>query len=147
ANGDSLISTSASSYQWYRNGVAIPGATDQLYVALQGGDYSVEATDSLGCSSFSNSVTVIIAGIKDSEILNISLHPNPVNSQLQLDVTGVIQSGFSVRVYSIMGAQLFDSKYYTTSSVAIDVSALSSGIYYLVIDAGGKQAVRRFIKN
>ena len=147
ANGDSLISTSASFYQWYRNGVAIPGATDQLYVALQGGDYSVEATDSLGCSSFSNSVTVIIAGIKDPEILNISLHPNPVNSQLQLDVTGVIQSSFSVRVYSIMGAQLFDSKYNTGSSVAIDVSALSSGIYYLVLDAGGKQVVRRFIKN
>jgi hypothetical protein len=148
AIGDSLTSTPATSYQWYRNGVLIPGATDQLYVAIQGGDYSVETTDSLGCSSFSNVVTVVIAGIQDEPAqVSFSIHPNPVSSQLRVNLAGVVTSNYSIRIYSIMGSLQLELKDNAGASVAMDVSALSSGIYYLVLDAGGMQAVRRFIKN
>ncbi len=35
--------------QWYDNGVAIPGATDQTYVASATGNFKVEITDGNGC--------------------------------------------------------------------------------------------------
>jgi hypothetical protein len=37
--------------QWYNNGVAIPGATDQIYVADTTGNYQIEITDANGCTA------------------------------------------------------------------------------------------------
>ncbi|MFI5135519.1 MAG: hypothetical protein ACHQD9_06675, partial [Chitinophagales bacterium] len=51
--GDTLFSNYAGDNQWYLNNVIIPGATDNFYVPGQSGNYKVEITDSLGCSSFS----------------------------------------------------------------------------------------------
>ena len=42
-----------STYQWYRNGLAIPGATDQGYEVSVVGSYAVYATDSFGCGGAS----------------------------------------------------------------------------------------------
>ncbi len=44
-------STTGLSYQWYRDSIAIAGATANIYVASEGGNYSVVATDANGCSS------------------------------------------------------------------------------------------------
>ena len=41
------------SYQWYNNGVLIPGATNQTYVATVSGNYTVEVTNAGGCSGIS----------------------------------------------------------------------------------------------
>lgn len=50
--GQSLTLTapaSAPSYQWYRNDVLIPGATNQEYVATESGNYTVNFTSTTGC--------------------------------------------------------------------------------------------------
>ena len=47
-----------SGYQWYHNGVAVQDANDVTYEASQTGDYHVVVTNSLGCSSSSNSIEV-----------------------------------------------------------------------------------------
>ncbi|KAK6022273.1 PKD domain protein, partial [Ostertagia ostertagi] len=51
--GVDLSTTTFTSYQWYRNGVLIPGATAQNYTAVRDGFYAVVVTDDLGCSSTS----------------------------------------------------------------------------------------------
>jgi hypothetical protein len=40
-------------YQWYMNGVPIPGATSCTYHALQMADYTVRVNDSMGCPAIS----------------------------------------------------------------------------------------------
>jgi len=59
---DTLISSSATSNQWYFNGVVIPGATSQKYIAVTSGSYSVLVTNSCYPSPgvMSNSVTVTL---------------------------------------------------------------------------------------
>jgi hypothetical protein len=42
-----------SSYQWYRNGSIISGATDQNYDAIVPGTYTVKVTDGTGCQATS----------------------------------------------------------------------------------------------
>ncbi|MCX7831011.1 MAG: hypothetical protein N2445_08150, partial [Acidobacteria bacterium] len=42
-----------SSYQWYRDGSPISGATSQNYTATSSGSYTVFVTDSYGCSAYS----------------------------------------------------------------------------------------------
>jgi hypothetical protein len=44
-------SSSGLNYQWYKDGILIPGATSTTYDATGGGMYSVTVTDGNGCSS------------------------------------------------------------------------------------------------
>jgi gliding motility-associated-like protein len=44
----------AATYQWYRNGTAIPGATTDNYIAKTEGDYTVITTNANGCSSLAS---------------------------------------------------------------------------------------------
>lgn len=46
------------SYQWYRNGAIITGATDQAFTTKKGGKYSVTEYSNLGCSASSEKVVV-----------------------------------------------------------------------------------------
>ena len=56
-----FISTSAFiSYQWYRDGVTITGATNQIYKVLDNAQYSVQVSDPSGCSVQADAVTVCI---------------------------------------------------------------------------------------
>jgi PKD repeat protein len=53
-NGTVLSTTAtAPSYQWYRNGVAIAGATAQSYTLTQDGDYTLHLINTNGCNSVS----------------------------------------------------------------------------------------------
>ncbi|MEO6168534.1 MAG: MopE-related protein, partial [Chitinophagales bacterium] len=56
-----LISSGGSSYswQWSRNDIALPGATDINYSPTTEGSYAVTVTNTFGCSKTSSSVTVL----------------------------------------------------------------------------------------
>ena len=59
--GGSLLlnaNTGASlSYQWFKNDVAIPGATNPSLTITETGVYNVQTTSSVGCTTMSNGVT------------------------------------------------------------------------------------------
>jgi gliding motility-associated-like protein len=54
-----LKSSAASSYQWYKNGSPISGATTDTYVAKTEGDYTVVITNSNGCASAPSLVAAV----------------------------------------------------------------------------------------
>ncbi|MCS7087033.1 MAG: hypothetical protein NZ534_13245, partial [Bacteroidia bacterium] len=54
-------------YQWYRNGVPLPGATDSRYVVRQPGNYSVEVSVTDGSCQPSRSYEVFIGLYKKPE--------------------------------------------------------------------------------
>ena len=54
AQGNSLMSTLASAYQWYRNGIIITGANNQSFNPAISGLYKVLITNMNGCTAFSN---------------------------------------------------------------------------------------------
>ncbi len=53
-------SSSATSYQWYNNSVAIPGAIVNPYSATTTGSYVAVGTTSLGCRGASNAISVTV---------------------------------------------------------------------------------------
>ncbi|MCX6182707.1 MAG: FG-GAP-like repeat-containing protein, partial [Bacteroidetes bacterium] len=55
-----LSANLGDTYQWFKDGVAINGATTQNYTATTSGDYSVEVTNAGGCSGVSSATTVTI---------------------------------------------------------------------------------------
>lgn len=56
-----------ASYQWYLDGVAIPGADQQQYTPTATGSFSVEAITANGCGAFSEPLTLV--GVEE---LNVS---------------------------------------------------------------------------
>src|SRR5690606_29985694 len=57
--GSTALSTdNYNSYQWYRNGVAIPGATGKTYSYTIGGNYQVMVTNSSGCENHSDGIVI-----------------------------------------------------------------------------------------
>ena len=60
--GDStiLIANTGTNYtyQWYNNGVAIPGANANVYIAKTSGTYTIRITNSSNCTTTSNAIVV-----------------------------------------------------------------------------------------
>jgi len=56
-----LTSTPAASYQWYKDGVLIPGAVGQTYSPTASGSYTVEVTSVTGCTSISAATVVTLS--------------------------------------------------------------------------------------
>ncbi|WP_299123064.1 gliding motility-associated C-terminal domain-containing protein [uncultured Winogradskyella sp.] len=66
-----LNTIGGNSYQWYKDGVIIPDATDQMYQAIESGTYSVQVD--LGDCSASGSIDL------ESEIFDSSINVSEVN--------------------------------------------------------------------
>jgi trimeric autotransporter adhesin len=72
--GSSLLSTSVSTlgsslgYQWYKNGVLIPGATSSTYLATVAGDFSCGIVVPSSCSVTTSAVAVIEVPLPDPPI-------------------------------------------------------------------------------
>ncbi len=84
-SGGFLDAGSYASYQWYRNGVLMPGITGSLYTPTQDGTYTVRVTNAAGCSA--TSAGVVIAGLAVSNTLlehGIHIFPNPVEDVLNI---------------------------------------------------------------
>lgn len=142
-SGDVFISSSASNYQWYKNGTPIPGATNQSYTPLEGGYYSVAVQDNGYCKSFSNPIDWLL-GINQEEEGPIVIYPNPVKNFLNIESKG---NGIrSIQLFTITGQNLFEKELSHHEKYGIDVQHLSRGAYLIKVQTTGETKVLRFFK-
>ena len=95
------------SYQWYRNGVAIEGATKQFYCEEGGlnGEYSVEVTNNNGDVFKTCSKSVVSPKTKTA---SISVYPNPATADesFTVKITGLTEKdldGAQMNLYDTNG--------------------------------------------
>lgn len=84
------LSTGAGyvAYQWYRNGVLIPGATGQTYTPVQGGSYTVDVLADMtnNCPGSSQPYIYTAVGVNNTAIsLQIKLYPNPASDAVRIE--------------------------------------------------------------
>jgi len=86
-DGDSSVlsinPSTGAIYQWRVNGININGATNNSYVLTTPGSYSVNVTNSFGCSAISPSVNIIV-------------NPLPTTSVSSSNTTSFCQGGSTV---------------------------------------------------
>ncbi|MCX6270090.1 MAG: HYR domain-containing protein [Bacteroidetes bacterium] len=71
------------SYQWYKDSIAIPGATNTTYDAYQYGNYWVEITNTYGCKGRSDSIYIYLLEEPEAAITGPKLfcmYPMSTNS-------------------------------------------------------------------
>jgi hypothetical protein len=142
-HGDTLTVFNAVTVQWYLNNNSINNATDSVYLAAQSGSYTVEISDTNGCTAISNPVLITVNGINNLTEQNISLYPNPTTDIWQLTVDNSLL-GSKIEVFDDNGKTVYESEI-SNLKTAINFNA-SSGLYLLRISGDDVNVVRKLVK-
>ncbi|WP_440132842.1 PKD domain-containing protein [Chitinophaga sancti] len=144
--GDSLFTSSIYDLQWYKDDVAMSGATSAAIRARANGAYKVAALNGEGCSSISDARAVVITAIS-SVILGgntVSAYPNPSEGPVYLKFGYPLTEKVSVKVYNLNGAAV-----YATTTVQqqtlLNLSGLPKGFYTVEVSVKDSRKVMNII--
>ncbi|MCO6477853.1 MAG: choice-of-anchor B family protein [Phaeodactylibacter sp.] len=143
--GNTLSSSPASAYQWYKDGAPISGATGQSYTAEESGLYSVETTDANGCMAQSETILLeITTGISILAEKGVKAYPNPVEGQLFLEAPAPPRA---YRLLSASGEMITSWRPLDSKPYIIEMGTLPSGIYLVQLlfeeEVGSLRVARR----
>ena len=128
-----------TAYQWYQNGVLIPGATGPEYTVTATGDYYATLQNDNGCISTSNTVHIVITATSNAgALLPLKIYPNPVSDQFFVDG---VEGEFTYSIFDFTGKSMMQK---VTGEKNISVSSLSEGIYVVRVEQKGKVFLTRF---
>jgi photosystem II stability/assembly factor-like uncharacterized protein len=135
----SFLETEADgeTFQWYRDGILIPGADDSFYIPTESGDYTVLVTFSTGCSRLSNTIEVFISGVDENTIDEINIFPNPATEVL--NIRSDHDFSYTVTIINTHGQVIHKS----SGSSSIDLSDFTSGLYTAEIRVNENNRIRR----
>jgi hypothetical protein len=152
-NDTELSSDTCCGNQWYRDGIAIPGAVGQYYTVPASGIYFDVVTVN-GCySDTSNMIDVILTGIETAKpFRKLLLYPNPVyadcgrrtadgglqtaDGRLHLIAEPVPDGLCHLRVFDMNGKSVLEKekvRFYPGEPFGVSISGLGPGMYVLVL--------------
>lgn len=133
---DLLQASVGEGYQWYQDGIAIPGATSQQLLVEVTGFYSVEVTNAYGCAPMSDDLQVVISGVHELNAPRMAVVPNPMREAARLLLPEPLGSDARIELVDVNGRVPRSLNGNGTREVAIERGALPSGIYLLRIVSG-----------
>lgn len=140
-----LLSTNfvAETYQWYLNGVLIPGANASEWFATEDGLYTLKVTNSIGCSGESELSHVFVTStINKAADIGLEISPNPSASIIR--ITSDLNELLSVRILNSDGRVVMVDK----TKEDIDIRELPSGVYLIELQNDDKtiRIIEKLIK-
>lgn len=135
--GTNLESSIGQSYQWFMNGVPIPGANSATFAPNSNGNYSVQVIYPNGCYRTSADYPFISTAIQNGAIASeIQVYPNPFENtvHLKFEVTG----SFELRVLDMTGRVIFKrdaAAYRAGEMISIDLEKFSSASFVLEVQS------------
>lgn len=137
-SGRTLSSSSVTGNQWYLGESLIQGATDQEFVVMEDGEYSVAFTDQNGCTSMSESVQVIVTDVQNMSVGNkISIYPNPNSGSFYLKLSKELASSDTeLRIYNSGGQLVLTQSIPATpmeNGHLINLTDIPVGMYHLLL--------------
>jgi hypothetical protein len=140
---NTLTSSTADSYNWFLNGVALDLHTQSI-VATSTGTYTVEAKYG-DCSNASEGfvVDLIILGLEE-EIIS-SAFPNPSDGMFQITSASDIGE-VSVVIFNASGQRIHISSWDTNHDLSVDLTKESAGLYLARFTNGSKTWTQRLMR-
>jgi len=130
-NGSLLtaIPNFSSPIQWFFNGVEIPEANGQTYVATEDGNYTVTYSYETGCVGSANSEiqNVIISTIENLLTTLFQVYPNPSSEFINIKTN----SKEPIQIIDISGRIIIEINSIEETSKIISLTNLSNGIYFI----------------
>jgi hypothetical protein len=149
-NGDTLFSHNAISYQWYQDSVAIPGATDSLYIVTETGYYSVQIMDTNGCKATSTNLLVVINGINQTtKSGEIDIYPNPFGSSIFVKAGHGAAFVSRMEICDELGREVFSESMNNAAQQIIElpVEKLIPGVYFIKVELNNEDVyIEKMVK-
>ncbi len=120
-------------YQWYRNGIIIPGANNYQYITSSKANYYVEVTDENGCTENSDTVLVETSISNLVSKTEIKLYPNPTQNSVTIDAPLKV----NVRVINMVGSLIMDVQ----DAKTINIENQVDGTYFFYIADENNQLI------
>lgn len=118
------VPTGYTNYQWFLNGVSIPGANSNSWIPVQNGLYTVGVVDGNGCGGNTASFTYTGVGVGEITAANkVTVYPNPAQNIVFIKAAVPINA----ELYSMEGRLLLKIK----DARQVDISQYADGIYQL----------------
>ena len=158
-SGDSLISSSGNSYQWYMNDSLLQGATKQSYRPTRNAMYKVSTKSIAGdCENISDNKLILVTDIAEANAkeinLKISSNDNIENfikgNSFYIQFSNIQSQGISLEIINSLGGKVFHKENLINQGTPqhILIDSFSTGIYFVKIYANNKVYVQRvFITN
>ena len=142
-NGELLFTQTYSTYQWFFNGVSILDATQSNYLPTQSGIYSVNVTNTNGCSGSSESLYVSVSslGVQNIHKQSFKLYPNPASSSFTLEG---IPIGTIVYITDVRGKEVY-REVICKGSNEIRSRNFIEGVYFVHVELNGSVKMKKLI--
>jgi hypothetical protein len=116
-----------SSYQWYRNGKALTGATLRSYTTTFDGKYHVVVTNGFNCFNISDTMSIQALSVQQvaRENVNIDVYPNPAQNIINISAPLEV----NVMVQDVQGKKILELK----NAKQVDMSVYADGMYIFTI--------------
>ena len=142
-------SGSGTNYQWLDCGNGnsiITSATSQSYLPTANGSYACEITTSNGCKDTTACFSYSSTSIKTiSNELTWSAYPNPATGSVFINLPEVNKSA-RLKIIDTQG-KLVKEVSINESTVKVDVSELSNGMYQMILISDDKSSSRSIVIN
>ena len=132
-----------------RNGVFIDFITNNYYTIPEGvtsGVYTVRAANAMGgLGEASNAINLNATGITDALFpLEVKVFPNPTRQTVTVQLPETASKA-NIRLMGMDGRLLLQADM-NQSSMELDLNAVAPGLYLLVINSAGQNAVQKIVK-
>lgn len=138
-----------SAYQWFLDGVAIAGQTDETISVTQSGNYSVMVTGANGCSNTSVETNIIFSGLEAiPELSDVNISPNPFDKNIVVEIEVKETVNLSIEILDVAGKKLYSNLVTVNEKLtqSIDLGQLSVGVYYLNLESEEGIVVKKIVK-
>jgi hypothetical protein len=143
----------AETFQWFRNGVMIPGAVDRNLVVSLPGTYRVEIADNNICSAKSDGFDVILTDVDEDVVAGhgaeLRLFPNPTTGQFTIETVLADAGNVKIELVNTVGEVVLTLNEITnggTFSANVDMGTLASGVYNVVVTTGNERWTVRLVR-
>jgi len=90
-------------------------------------------------------------GVEDFDFASFAVYPNPSSGVFNLRFVPEATDAVQVSLYDLRGRLIHQNNFNNVSGSMfqseLDYSAIGSGVYFLVVENGGKRATKKLIKN
>jgi hypothetical protein len=145
-NSNSLTANqlNATSYQWYDCDTNLPMAneTNRTFVPSANGLYRVEVTNA-GCTENSDCFIFATLGLENFSPDEVTIYPNPTSTNITVSVPE--NHNFKLDIKTVSGKTVL-SKNSLKTNTTIDISELSSGVYFVTVSTSKKTGTYKVVK-
>jgi hypothetical protein len=143
-----LTSSATSGNQWFKDDLAISGATNTTYTITDAGEYKVQVNSSGCLSAFSIPINYVITGFEVADERMLNIYPNPSADEVTISLAGFdVDRLVQIDVVDLLGRRMSQSTSLGGEQVKFNVRGYQSGQYLVLAQQGSRKIIRQFIKS